>query len=78
MELRLTAGFVNEIQAWLADEASSLPRSFIGQALGLRIVAEGVETLEARSFPGLNEMLSCCKVICSGTTTAKEFCQLIG
>lgn len=49
-ELKIDRGFVNEIQHGLADEAIITAIVHLGQALGLRIVAEGVETLEQQSF----------------------------
>jgi len=49
-ELKTARGFVNEIQDGARDRAIISAIVQFGQALGLRIVAEGIETPEQRSF----------------------------
>ncbi|MFT6465287.1 putative bifunctional diguanylate cyclase/phosphodiesterase [Halopseudomonas sp.] len=49
-ELKIDRGFVNELQHGAADEAIISAIVDLGQALGLRIVAEGVETAEQQAF----------------------------
>lgn len=49
-ELKIDRGFVKELEHGAADEAIIAAIVDLGQALGLRIVAEGVETAEQRTF----------------------------
>lgn len=49
-ELKIDRGFVNELRHGAADEAILTAIVELGQALGLRIVAEGVETAEQQKF----------------------------
>ena len=49
-ELKIDRGFVNELQQGVEDEAIISAIVQMGQALGLRIVAEGVETAEQQDF----------------------------
>lgn len=49
-ELKIDRGFIHDLQHGAADEAILSAIVGLGQALGLRIVAEGVESAEQKAF----------------------------
>ncbi len=77
-ELKVDRSFVNEIQT--ADDTAAIVTAIIGMAhgLGLKVVAEGVETNEQWAFLRNKECEECQGFLFSKPLPARDFGELLG